>query len=48
MCEYTPPQLTIVGSVNDLTQAITVSLLSDNLTGLPVGGETGDPGPVTS
>ena len=43
MREYTPPQLTIVGSVNDLTQAISVSILPDNLTGLPALGN-----PVTS
>ena len=45
MREYTPPQLTIVGSVNDLTQAVSLSLLPDNLTGLPA---LGNPGPVTS
>ncbi len=39
MREYTPPQLTIVGSVADLTQQNDVSLASDNVLDLGILGE---------
>ncbi len=39
MREYTPPQLTIVGSVADLTQQNDVSTFPDGVLGTPILGE---------
>lgn len=43
---YTPPQLTVVGSVNELTQGLNLTLRADTVFGItiPVGG----PNPPTS
>jgi hypothetical protein len=44
MRDYTPPSLTIVGSVADLTRENDASLLPDAILGLPVLGSDGNGG----
>ena len=38
MQDYTPPSLTIVGSVADLTRELEISLTPDDTLGIPVTG----------